>query len=82
MKSLFFRIHKDIDSSEPHQYIDDASEKTISEDKSYDIEIEQSSQSSIDSSDNQKDPRCFSEIFRILDIFHEQDNRKIKNIII
>ncbi len=43
MESLFFRIHKNIDSSKPDQYIDDASKKAIAKDKSYDIKVEQSS---------------------------------------
>lgn len=69
MRSLFW-IEQHIDRSDTYQSVDNTSKKAISKDSSNNIEIEQSQQSSIESSDNQKHPRNRSKKFWISVLFH------------
>lgn len=77
MRSLFW-IEQHIDRSDTYQSVDNTSKKAISKNSSNNIEIEQSQQSSIESSDNQKHPRNRSKKFWISVLFHSYSIWKIK----
>lgn len=63
-------INKYVYCSKTDNNINQTSKKTIPKNPCYNIKINQSHQSSIESSNNQKHPSNFSKRFRVLKIFH------------
>ena len=68
--SFWCRIEKNIYGGNSHNRINQTSKESISKNPCYNIKINQSHQSSIESSNNQKHPSNFSKRFRVLKIFH------------